>query len=411
MVLLGLTLCGSCLCVIKRSRLKDGIFLAISFVVLATMSAIRYDVGFDYSFVYAPAFYRIINDPTGYILAQSRWEPGFRLLVSIMALVSSNFQTFFVVTSILIILLIMLYFWLYSPNPLVSVFLFITLSHYYCSMNFIRQTLAAAIAMFTLPLLKIILDKLREEDVIRALPGALPFIGGYLGLVLLASSFHMSTLLLIPFLVINLIPINKYVLSFYALIATAIYFNTNTIISLITRFWFQYYALDNVHMQVGFAPTFTIAAVVVFLILFVGSNILCEEDEGNRLYVNYAFFAAFFILMGIRHSVLDRMSLLFVLVAPVGISILINGLAEKFRQEWYIWIKRPMITKSIAVFAALIFGVFGGGLVFHHYALTRDHHGVVPYQVIFRQEFYPYYVEYLRNRRRGVVMEQEGYHE
>jgi len=399
-MLLSLTLCGLCLCVIKRSRLKDGIFLAISFVVLATMSAIRYDVGFDYSFIYAPIYYQLINDLTGEFIAQLNWEPGFMLLLRILTFVSANFQTVFVVTSILTIFLIMLYFWLYSPNPLVSVFLFVALSHFYCSMNFIRQTLAAAIVMFTLPLMKMVLEKIREEDI----KGALPFAGGYLAIVLLASSFHASMLLLIPFFFINLIPINKHVLSFYVLITTAIYFNTHMIIGLITRFWYQAYTLEGIHMQVGFSPLFTIAAVAIFLLLFSGSNTLCEEDEGNRLYINYAFFAAFFVMMGMRHSVVDRLSLLFVLLAPVGISILVNKLGEKFWKELPILIKKPALTKSVAIFAVLLFMVFGGGLAIHHYALTRDHHGVVPYQVIFRQPFYQDYLEYLRHRRRGIVM-------
>ena len=399
LILSGLVLCGLCLCTIKRSRLLDGIFLFISFGVLATMSAIRYDVGFDYSFVYAPIYYRMINDATGELIAQSRWEPGFKLLLRGLMLVSDNFQMIFVVTSILIVFLVMLFFWMYSPNPLISVFLFVTLSHFYCSMNFVRQTLAAAIAMFTLPLLKKFIEKMHKKEI----AGSLPFAAGYFAVVMIAASFHMSALLLAPFFFVNLIPINKYVLSIYAVIATAIYFNTHAILEFITRFWYQWYPLDSIHMQAAFSLQFTIAAAMVFLVIFLGSDALSEKDSGNRLYINYAFFGAFFILMGTRHSVIDRLSLPFILLAPVGISIVITELYKRLKEEWEEWSRK----KNVAFLAVSLFAVVGGGLSIHHYALTMDHHGVVPYQIVFNQPFYREYVEHLRRRRAGLIIFEE----
>jgi len=391
-MLLGLVLCGAALCTLKRNRIQDGIFLFVSFIVLGTLSAIRYDIGFDYSYVYAPIYYRMLNDTTGELLARIGWEPGFRLLLRVLMLVSDNFQTIFVVTSLLTIFLIMLYFWLFSPNPLISVFLFVTLSHYYCSMNFVRQTLAAAIAMFTLPLMKAFLKKIRNEDVV----GSLPFAGGYLAVVLLASSFHMSTLILIPFFFVNLIPVNKYVLAAYTVITAIIFYNTHNIIEFVTRYWYQQYALYSIHMQVGFTPQFAIAALIVFIILFACSERLVSRDKENRLYVNYAFFTFFFILMGMRHSVLDRLSLPFVLLAPVGIAIVVTSLGRRLRAE------APGISRNMAIYATLLFTIFGGGLAIHHYALTMDHHGVVPYQVVFNQPFYQDYVQRLRGDQVGL---------
>jgi len=407
-MLIGLSLCGACLCTVKRSRLKDAIFLLVSFAVLFALSAIRYDVGYDYSFVYAPIYDRILNDPTSEFMAQHRWEPGFTLLLRGLMLVTPNFQALFVLTSFLIIFLVMLFYWRYSLNPFISVFLFVALSHYYCSMNFVRQTLAAAIAMFTLPLLKKFIEYFMEK---RWSPAMAGYAVGYFAVVLLAASMHMSALLLIPFFFINLVPINKYVLAAYVAITAAIYFNTHRILEFVTQHWYQYYSLNNIHMQAVFAPQFTIAVAIVFLILFLGSGALKRLDKGNYLYVNYAFFAFFFALMGTRHSILDRLGLNFALLAPVGISILVGELAKKLKEEDPSALIRKYTVKYTAVFIALLITIFGGGLGIHHFALTRDHHGVVPYQIIFHQPFYREYVYWLRTGNPDIYDWGEPYME
>lgn len=395
-MLLGLAVLGVGLCFFKRNRTKDSVFLLISFVALSVMSAIRYDVGYDYSYIYAPAYHRMLIDTTGEYWARHSWEPGFRFMLRGLMELSLNYQAIFVVTSVLFVGLVMLFFWLYSPNPAVSVFLFITLSHFYCSMNFIRQALAAAIAMFAFPLIKKIIDMFDRGD--RDIKAYILFSVGYFAIVLFAASFHMSALLLIPFFFINLIPVNKFVLPAYAAITAVIYFNTTTILEFVTRFWYQNYPLESRHMQVGFSPQFAIAAAAVFIVLFVGAGLLKKPARGNYLYVNYAFFAFFFILIGTRHSVVDRLSLNFVLLLPVGAAIVVNELIKTLKDDETLII----LKKRVAVLAVLLFTIVGGGLSIHHYALTMDHHGVVPYQIIFNQPFYREYTAHLRTVRMGL---------
>ena len=386
-MLSGLGVCGACLCVKNRSRLKDGIFLLISFVVLAGLSAIRYDVGIDYSYIYSPIYERILADPAGPYFTAHRWEPGFKLLIKLLMMVTQNYHALFVVTSILIIGLVMLFYWLHSPNPFISVFLFVALSQFYCSMDFIRQMLAAAIAMYTFPLLK-------KRTTMN--------IAGYFALVLLAASFHKSALILIPFFFINLIPVNKITLAIYIVITGIIYFNTNRIVDFVTQYWYTSYR-DSIHMKVAFTPPFTIAVAVVFLAIFLGSAILRKRDNSNYLYVNYAFFTMFFVLMGTRHSILDRLCMHFELLAPVAIAIIVHELLEKYKAEK----TTPMSNQYTLALAALLVAIFGGGPAIHHYALTMDHHGVVPYKIIFNQPFYAEYVDSLKSNPVAIANSAE----
>jgi hypothetical protein len=367
-MLAGLSVLGACLCIRKRSRAKDGIFLLVSFVALAGASAARYDVGVDYSFVYGPLYGEFLADPSSV-----PWEPGFKLLLGALCKVTQNYQALFVLTSVIIVALILLYYWLHSPNPFVSVFLFVALSHYYCSMNFIRQMIAAAITMYAFPLLQ-------RRNALN--------IAGYFAIVLLGASFHKSALILVPFFFVNLIPINKYVLAAYAAVTAAVYFNTQRIIGLITRFWYSQYGLGDIHVTDTFEPQFTIALAAIFIVIFLGGGKLRELDERNGLYVNYAFFAMFFVLMGTRHSILDRLAMYFSLLAPVAIAIIAQQYANRLREEKPV----ALANKHSAALAALLLAVFGGGLAIHQYALATDHHGVVPYKAIFSQPFYRSYV-------------------
>lgn len=385
-MLAGLSVVGAVFCWKKRSRMFDGIFLLIAFAVLATLSAIRYDVGIDYSYIYGPIYENIRMDPTGEYLANHRWEPAFKLLCLITMTLSENYQLLFVITSVLIVGLVMGYYWFRSPNPFISVFLFITLSQYYCSMNFLRQMLAAAIALYALPLAR------------KRTPAA---IAGYFALVLLAASFHQSALILIPAYLLFQLPFNRITLAAYGAATVLIYFNTHHIIGFVTQYWYPQYGLDNKHMVAAFEFPFTLAVVAVFIIVFLGRNILLEIDPRNVVYLHCAYFTFFFVLIGTRHSIVDRLSMYFEMAATVAIAMLVHHLGIRLQQARENGEAPQLSTQSKAAFTALLVTVYGGGLAIHQYALIKDYHGVDPYQTIFQQDFYDDYIATLR----GEVLE------
>lgn len=362
-----------------RSRVKDAVFLAVAFLALAGLSAIRYDVGFDYTYIYAPQYEELLTRP-GYTFSDTRFEPGFVALEFLIALFSKNYHMLFVVTSVLIIGLMMLFYWKSSPNVFVSVFLFLTLSQYYCSMNFVRQTLAAAIALFGIPLL--------------AKRKPLPFLL-YLLLVGVASLFHQSALILIPLGFVNLLPLNnKFVLAGFSLAAIGMYLTVTPIIGFVTRYWFTHYE-DNHNVTATFDFRFTAFSLVWLLLLLFGSRILTRENKENYIYINYAFFAFFFVLLGTRHSILDRFSVLFMLATPVGVARLLDQLKQRADQALQKQEDWPLYSKRRAQSSAVVAVVFVSALLIHHASLSLDHHGVRPYRIIFDQPFYQEYKEWI----------------
>ena len=132
-----------------KGKKRELTFLLIVFVILGVTSAIRYSTGIDYSYTYAPGYEQVLQNPDISLFGH-HYEPGYMLLQKIVAFFSSNYQMIFVVTSLLIIGLFCICYAKYSSNVYLSVMLFLLLSEYYCTMNFIRQSIAGIIALFAL---------------------------------------------------------------------------------------------------------------------------------------------------------------------------------------------------------------------------------------------------------------------
>lgn len=370
------------------SRKNDAIFLVCAFLLLGSLSAFRYSVGTDYSFVYAPSFEEVLADPVGFGFSDSRFEPGFILLEKVIAYFFQNYQMLFIVTGYLSIGLFMFCYWKYSSDVVLSVLLFLLLSEFYCTMNFMRQSLAGVIALFALHFIK------KRKF--------LPF----LIFIILAAMFHKSAILLIPIFFLCMIPFNWITLAGYAIVTVVLYFNTQRIMAFVTQYWYSSYSSYNIHVMSTFEWPFTIAMFVEFLIVLCGIKKLKADNPENNTYLHYAFLAFFFTLMGTRHSILDRLSLYFEFAFPLSIPLVYR----LFRQDFYSW--KNVLSKhgtktqrqKAGIVSGLLVLIFGGGLAIHQYALYMDHHGVVPYRTIINQ---PFYEKYVRELRTPVLVKNE----
>lgn len=348
-------------------------FCLLTFIILGSISAFRFDVGYDYSYIYRPLYEPILQNP---FIASSELvhEPGFVLLERLIALASSDYHMLFIVTSYLIVGLFMLYYYLYSPGPAVSVFLFLSLGQFYCSMNFIRQTLAGVICLFALPFLQ------RRK------------FWRYCAIVLVASLFHTSALIMLVFYFVNLIPVNGNVLLVYVPVAIIFYLSSSGMIELVTQFVYGHYNENEPAVAQGFPLTALAILVFLFLFLFLNRKTLTKRDEKNYVYLNYAFFAMLFMFLGTKHSILNRFALYFELAVPMGFVAVLSERRKELPSMRELWDKiksnTPGIRRAAATYVACLIAAFGGGTAINYYILERDSHGVIPYQLIFSQPFY-----------------------
>lgn len=160
------------------SRRKQKIFLRfLSMIPLTIIAAIRYNVGTDYFYTYAPGFQQLLNQ-TG--MRGEQFEIGFQWLQRIIAFFTTDYIWLFIVTAGVFGILTYSNIFKQSDSPLMSIFLYFAMSVYFASLNMVRQSLAMAIVYFAM----------------HWIPKKKP--SKYIAIVLFASLFHASMLILLP---------------------------------------------------------------------------------------------------------------------------------------------------------------------------------------------------------------------
>lgn len=127
----------------NNKAIKTGAYIlsALSFFVIA---AIRYDVGTDYLFRYAPDY---INMGQG--IDVTNLEIGYKLIVQICLLVTKDYVILFAVTSAIIIGLTFYTIFKESPYPALSVIIYFLTGFFFHSLNLMRQYLAISVLLFS----------------------------------------------------------------------------------------------------------------------------------------------------------------------------------------------------------------------------------------------------------------------
>ena len=132
----------------KVIKIGAYVLSALSFFVV---SAIRYDVGTDYFYRYAPEYINIGNG-----IDVTNVELGYKLIVKICLLITKDYAILFAVTSAIIIGLTFYTIFKESPYPALSVTIYFLTGFFFHSLNLMRQYLAISVLLFSY---KYLIDK------------------------------------------------------------------------------------------------------------------------------------------------------------------------------------------------------------------------------------------------------------
>lgn len=164
----------------SRARYFGRACMAAIFVILTLVSAFRVNVGNDYA-TYVEFMHRLYTDK--YIAdAGVPTEWGFNLLARIVYALSGgeNFLLVFAIYAAVTIAVFLYAMWEMSDDFALSFFMFMTLGMYLQSFSTVRYYLALSVALYSLKLVN-------EKRWIS-----------FILLVLIASAFHKSVLVIIP---------------------------------------------------------------------------------------------------------------------------------------------------------------------------------------------------------------------
>lgn len=335
-------------------------YCIIAGVALFAIAAIRSDVGHDYN-SYGQIFLDI-RKQSYETISTSKLEKGFAIPMKILTVAfGKDYQLFFVVVAFVMALGVMAYIYLYSEKPYMSVFCFLTFGLYFNSMNFLRQMIAAIIVMYAL-------QYIQKKEMLR-----------YLILVIFASCFHTSALLMIPFYFILMIPMNWKTLGIYAVITVPCYIFSREISGIVTKYIYKSYTEGSAEFDLGLNPLYVSFFALFFLIALFVRKELIEKNPYNNILLGCMFFTVLFEFFGTKHAILSRFALLFFIPAvtvlvPHAVILAIEKVGRLFKGR-----KTAQVAAKVVSYI-LIFGLCSG---MYTYMIANDYNGVTPYKTIY----------------------------
>lgn len=164
----------------------------------------------------------------------------------------------------------------------------------------------------------------------------------YILLVLFASCFHKSAFLMLPLLLVLKVPNNKitFVIGMF-LLAFVFLFSEPLIQLVLSTGYYTIYVLSNVHMTTGIPLIYGIVVLTIFFLAFLFRKKLIQTRKFNRVLIAVAYLNALFTIIGVKHSIISRFTVL--LEIPVIVILLVDGVFFEISKV-LIWIFLLLLT-------------------------------------------------------------------
>ncbi len=294
------------LCIYKPAKWKTILYLCITFGWMWFISTFRFEIGYDYNtYLLRFAAVQDIHSLDG--LLHSFFEPGFMALMKLISLVSMDPLVFYGVIATIVLLPMMWFIYRHCQNVWFSTWIFVTLTFFYCSLNFVRQSIACSIIVLGY-------DWLRRKK-------AVPF----LLLVLVAACFHKTALIMIPVYFLCHIRINKKLAIFYGTATVLIFMLSNQILDIVTTYVFTSYR-NSFYLTTGLQLAYLVVPCALFIFLVCLYKGWQQSDPDASMLFNLMLFSCIIWLFITKHFILERFSMYLYIFSLVAIPSMLASL-------------------------------------------------------------------------------------
>jgi len=244
-------------------------------------------------------------------------EIGFVLVNRIIGIFSKNGIYLMFITSFIIVLLFFREFKKYSSYIWFSVLMFVTVGSYYTSFNTIRQIMAASIIFSG--------SKYLYEKKLNK----------YILVILLATLFHKTSLIMIPFyFVLNFkFNRNKLVVAVITLLITMI--SLDKIIEIVQKYIYQFYTFNKYGMC-GYSYKNVVLPLGIMIFVIYHYKKIDINNGKNNIWINAVIFYAFFSILGLKVQLIQRLSEFFAPYALLLVPLIISKINDKSLRVIYI---------------------------------------------------------------------------
>lgn len=283
------------LCIAKPSKKKNIIYVCIVFGYMLIMSSLRYGLGNDY-FHYRTYFYNMLdnNMKIKEVMDSYGLELGYVLLMKLAGFLGGEYLYLNIITALLTVVPAGYVVCRRSKIPWVSAWLYLTITFFYNSMNFTRQTIAASIILLGY--------KFFEEKKHF----------GVIAVIAAASVFHTSVLIMIPIYLFSLIKPSAKSLGIIGGCGLLTFIFSKQIIDLVLNSLLTRYSkyADSIYITIGLSPKFliipAILAGIVITAYFMGMK---DKQNSASMAANFMFYNFLIWLFIVKHFIIERFTL------------------------------------------------------------------------------------------------------
>ncbi len=379
-VILGVPLAGR-----KATKAKKIIYLSVMFVLMYLVTVFRYGMGNDY-FSYIRLFNEISSTPWSEMHTLV-YEPLYTLLTKLISMVTLNPEAMYAVYAVLILVPVAYTIYRYSDNVWISVTVYLCLTFFYASLNFIRQSIAASILLLAFGFIK-------RRKIIPVLI-----------LAVAAALFHYTALVFIPFYLLSyfLKPTKKTLIVYgsvsvgtliICLVMKAAGANPlNLLANLATAVTGRDYTLyiNSTWFEDGFGVQYLIMPLAVLALVMISYFLGWKEKEESDILLWFTIFNASIWSFITYAFVVERFSMFVFIFSLFTIPSVLNYYSEKAEKAAEAEKNRKEISKKIPGYSSkkseeksdnaflLIVASVIGMFVYNCWGLYENFHGVFPY--------------------------------
>ncbi len=312
----------------KPTLMKKCIYITVVFAFMLYITFFRYGLGNDYySYIY---IMRQVDSSSFLGIFSLGYETGFIILTKLITIFTTNTDILFMIYGLVILLPTAYAIFRYSENLWMSTMLFISLTFFYCSLNFIRQSIAFAIILLAY-------RHFKEGNHFRVML-----------FIFLASLFHSTVIVLIPiYLLAVAIRVTKLSVAIYGVFFAIIYFFSWQILDIAIIILPQYKNYINLDfIQNGFAPVYIILPTIVMLLAlaahFTGYGKAYPKE--SSIFTSFAMYNFFIWLISTKHFVLERFSM----YVYIMMIFFLPSIATYYRKRLQIYLHERKAQKAYA---------------------------------------------------------------
>ncbi|NOU97324.1 EpsG family protein [Paenibacillus sp. LMG 31456] len=295
--------------VVKPNKVM--VVIVIAFLVL--VSGLRNSIGDTFFYMHA---YQVNTFNWEYILSEK--DMGFGILQMLLKMYSSDPQLLVFICALITNLLIVLVLYKYSKLFELSIYVYITSGMYLVSMNGIRQYLAAAIIFAAT---RYIIDGNWKK---------------YTMVVLLASLFHSSSLILIPMYFIvrrKAWTLTTFIILFFAVLLAMGYSQLSGLFFAVIE---DTHYSEYKNFAEGGANIIRVVIYAIPIVLaYIGRDKLRELFPNSDYIVNMTVLGLVFMVISTQNWIFARFSIYFSLYNLIIISWIVNAFVRKEQKLVY----------------------------------------------------------------------------